>query len=153
MCIRDRFTDIENWEASSRKQSDEEGDTILDFLHKLSLIHIFKDAAKARRRIDAGRVAFGVYLVTLSENPGNLLEIVPSYMLKMCIRDRCQCADLLCLGYSWCICDQNRKWALHVLVWHAPRSYKQNYHTGFAGGSGSGCYCHTDYPFWAQQES
>ena len=24
---------------------------------------------------------FGVYLVTLSENPGNLLEIVPSYML------------------------------------------------------------------------
>ena len=40
-----------------------------------------KDAAKARRRIDAGRVAFGVYLVTLSENPGNLLEIVPSYML------------------------------------------------------------------------
>lgn len=50
----------------------------------------------------------------------------------------CQCADLLCLGYSWCICDQNRKWALHVLVWHAPRSYKQNYHTGFAGFSGSG---------------
>ncbi len=40
-----------------------------------------KDAAKARRRIDAGRVAFGVYLVTLSENPGNLLEFVPSYML------------------------------------------------------------------------
>ena len=40
-----------------------------------------KAAAKARRRIDAGRVAFGVYLVTLSENPGNLLEIVPSYML------------------------------------------------------------------------
>ena len=65
----------------------------------------------------------------------------------------CQCADLLCLGYSWCICDQNRKWALHVLVWHAPRSYKQNYHTGFAGVSGSGCYCHTDHPFWAQQES
>ena len=30
---------------------------------------------------DSGRVAFGVYLVTLSENPGNLLEIVPSYML------------------------------------------------------------------------
>ena len=28
-----------------------------------------KDAAKARKRIDAGRVAFGVYLVTLSENP------------------------------------------------------------------------------------
>ena len=40
-----------------------------------------KDAAKARKRIDAGRMAFGVYLVTLSENPGNLLEIVPSYML------------------------------------------------------------------------
>ena len=40
-----------------------------------------KDAAKARKRIDAGRMVFGVYLVTLSENPGNLLEIVPSYML------------------------------------------------------------------------
>ena len=33
-----------------------------------------KDAAKARRRIDAGRVAFGVYLVTLSENPGKTSE-------------------------------------------------------------------------------
>ena len=40
-----------------------------------------------------------------------------------------------------------------IKIGHAPRSYKQNYHTGFAGGSGSGCYCHTDHPFWAQQES
>ena len=40
-----------------------------------------RDAGKAKARIDAGKVAFGVYLVTLSENPGNLLEIVPSYML------------------------------------------------------------------------
>ena len=47
-----------------------------------------KDAAKARKRIDAGRVAFGVYLVTLSENPGNLLEIVPSYMLIQKMRMR-----------------------------------------------------------------
>ena len=40
-----------------------------------------KDAEKTKKRIDAGKVALGVYLVTLSENPGNLLEIVPSYML------------------------------------------------------------------------
>ena len=40
-----------------------------------------RDAGKAKARIDVGKVAFGVYLVTLSENPGNLLEIVPSYML------------------------------------------------------------------------
>ena len=40
-----------------------------------------RDAGKTKARIDAGKVAFGVYLVTLSENPGNLLEIVPSYML------------------------------------------------------------------------
>ena len=32
-----------------------------------------RDAVKAKARIDAGKVAFGVYLVTLSENPGNLL--------------------------------------------------------------------------------
>ena len=40
-----------------------------------------KDAEKTKKRIDAGKVALGVYLVTLSENPGNLLEIIPSYML------------------------------------------------------------------------
>ena len=39
-----------------------------------------KDAEKTKKRIDAGKVALGVYLVTLSENPGNLLEIIPSYM-------------------------------------------------------------------------
>ena len=37
-----------------------------------------KDAAKARRRIDAGRVAFGGSLVKFSENPGTLIEIVQS---------------------------------------------------------------------------
>ena len=41
----------------------------------------FKDGVKTKKRIDAGKVALGVYLVTLSENPGNLLEIIPSYML------------------------------------------------------------------------
>ena len=57
------FTDIENWEASSRKQSDEEGDTILDFLHKSgnesrqllgalarnSLIILYVDRSEERR--------------------------------------------------------------------------------------------------------
>ena len=40
-----------------------------------------KDAQKTKKRIDTGRIAVGVYLITLSENPGNLLEIIPSYML------------------------------------------------------------------------
>ena len=40
-----------------------------------------KAAEKTKKRIAAGKVALGVYLVTLSENPGNLLEIIPSYML------------------------------------------------------------------------
>ena len=40
-----------------------------------------KDAKKTKKRIDTGRIAVGVYLITLSENPGNLLEIIPSYML------------------------------------------------------------------------
>ena len=29
-----------------------------------------KDVEKTKKRIDAGKVALGVYLVTLSENPG-----------------------------------------------------------------------------------
>ena len=40
-----------------------------------------KESRTQRRRRNAGKVALGVYLVTLSENPGNLLEIIPSYML------------------------------------------------------------------------
>ena len=40
-----------------------------------------KDAEKTKKRIDAGKVALGVYLVTLSENRGNLLEIIPFYKL------------------------------------------------------------------------
>ena len=38
-----------------------------------------KDAAKARRRIDAGRVAFGVYLVTLSYNKGCVNQLRSLY--------------------------------------------------------------------------
>ena len=109
----------------------------------------------------------GIWLFLGCAIVASLLEWIAGHLIEMWYHERwwdyrkikwnldglCQCADLLCLGYSWCICDQNRKWALHVLVWHAPRSYKQNYHTGFAGISGSGCYCHTDHPFWAQQES
>ena len=36
---------------------------------------------KIRRKIEAGKAAPGIYLVTLSDNPHNLLEILPSVVL------------------------------------------------------------------------
>lgn len=40
-----------------------------------------KDPEKTKAKIDAGKVTLGIYLVTLSDNPGNLLEIIPAAML------------------------------------------------------------------------
>lgn len=40
-----------------------------------------RDAEKVRGRIDSGKLAPGVYLVTLSHNPGNLLEVIPAVLL------------------------------------------------------------------------
>ncbi len=40
-----------------------------------------KNPQKTRKKIDAGRLTVGVYLITLSENPGNLLEIIPASLL------------------------------------------------------------------------
>ncbi|MDO5135084.1 MAG: hypothetical protein Q4D55_03445 [Eubacteriales bacterium] len=40
-----------------------------------------RDPERIRDRIDRGKLAVGVYLVTLSHNPGNLLEVVPAVLL------------------------------------------------------------------------
>ena len=40
-----------------------------------------KHPQKTRKKIDAGHLTVDVYLITLSENPGNLLEIIPASML------------------------------------------------------------------------
>ena len=40
-----------------------------------------KHPKKTRKKIDAGHLTVDVYLITLSENPGNLLEIIPASML------------------------------------------------------------------------
>ena len=40
-----------------------------------------KHPDKVRKKIDAGRLVVGIYLITLSENPGNLLEIIPASLL------------------------------------------------------------------------
>lgn len=40
-----------------------------------------KKPEKIRGKIDSGKPAAGVYLITLSENPGNILEILPAVTL------------------------------------------------------------------------
>lgn len=40
-----------------------------------------KNPEKTRKKIDNRKAAPGIYLVTLSENPGNLLEIFPAVLL------------------------------------------------------------------------
>lgn len=40
-----------------------------------------KNPRKIQSKINAGKLAPGVYLLTLSANPGNLLEIIPAAML------------------------------------------------------------------------
>lgn len=40
-----------------------------------------KNPRKIQSRINAGKLVPGIYLLTLSTNPGNLLEIIPAPML------------------------------------------------------------------------
>lgn len=40
-----------------------------------------KDPGKVKRKINAGKFAPGIYLLTLSNNAENLCEIIPSFML------------------------------------------------------------------------
>ena len=58
-----------------------------------------KDPEKIKKKLNSGKPVLGIYLLTLSENPVNLMDIIPAAMLiqkKMCIRDR---------GNPWiCVC-------------------------------------------------
>lgn len=40
-----------------------------------------KNPRKIQSKINAGKLVPGIYLLTLSANPGNLLEIIPAAML------------------------------------------------------------------------
>ncbi len=41
-----------------------------------------KDSDKIRKKIDQGNITPDIYVLTLSDNPGNLLEMFPSVLLK-----------------------------------------------------------------------
>ncbi len=36
---------------------------------------------KIKRRLDAGKYVHGIYLLTLSENPANIMDVIPADML------------------------------------------------------------------------
>lgn len=40
-----------------------------------------RDAEKIRQKLDQGKLVPGIYLLTLSDNPHNILEILPAVML------------------------------------------------------------------------
>ena len=40
-----------------------------------------KKAEKVKSRLDAGKFVQGIYLLTLSENPANIMDVIPSAML------------------------------------------------------------------------
>lgn len=41
-----------------------------------------RDAEKIRSKIEQGRLTPGIYLLTLSENPHHLMELIPAITLK-----------------------------------------------------------------------
>ena len=40
-----------------------------------------EDPEKIKNKLDAGKYVHGIYLLTLSDNPSNLFEIIPAAML------------------------------------------------------------------------
>lgn len=49
-----------------------------------------KKADKIRRKLNHGKIVPGVYLITFSENPRNLLEIIPALtMIQQSAADIC----------------------------------------------------------------
>ena len=40
-----------------------------------------KKAEKVKSRLDAGKFVQGIYLLTLSENPANIMDVIPAAML------------------------------------------------------------------------
>lgn len=54
---------------------------MMKWLDRYYLGESIKEPYKIRRKIEAGKAAPGIYLITLSDNPHNLLEILPSVVL------------------------------------------------------------------------
>ena len=40
-----------------------------------------KDPEKIKKKLDAGKFVYDIYLLTLSDNPDNLMDIIPAAML------------------------------------------------------------------------
>lgn len=40
-----------------------------------------KKAEKVKNRLDSGKFVHGIYLLTLSENPANIMDVIPAAML------------------------------------------------------------------------
>lgn len=40
-----------------------------------------REPQKIKKKIDQGKPVVGIYLITLSDNPGNLLDIIPAALL------------------------------------------------------------------------
>ena len=54
---------------------------MLKWQRKLYTGESVKEPRKIRRKIEAGKLVPGIYLLTLSENPANVMEIIPAAML------------------------------------------------------------------------
>lgn len=62
----------------------------LGWKEKFYIDNSIKDPDKIRRAVDRKKPAPGVYLLTLSDTPGNILEIIPaSLMLQKTLRRLC----------------------------------------------------------------
>lgn len=54
---------------------------MLKWQRKLYTGESVKESYKIRRKIEAGKLVPGIYLLTLSDNPANVMEIIPAAML------------------------------------------------------------------------
>lgn len=62
----------------------------LGWKEKFYIDNSIKDPDKIRRAVDRRKPVPGVYLLTLSDTPGNILEIIPaSLMLQKTLRRLC----------------------------------------------------------------
>ena len=63
---------------------------MLKWCRDLRIGESVKEADRIRRKLNHGKIVPGVYLITISENPRNLLEIIPALtMIQQSAADIC----------------------------------------------------------------
>lgn len=63
---------------------------MLKWLNHFYVDEGISDAEKIRAKLNEGKLTPGVYLLTLSNNPKHLMEILPAVSLKQsCVREMC----------------------------------------------------------------